>query len=97
MHMPFCTVADRCLRCDNVRAGREIKRLREVLRTTLDAKLAVDEEVKDVNAKVANLQKELFELRATIDLVKLGKLSVTSLPSSAEADQWAKLRGDPCK
>ncbi|KKL89830.1 hypothetical protein LCGC14_1910750 [marine sediment metagenome] len=95
MHMPFCTVADKCLRCDNVRANREIRRLREVLRVTLDELIAEREEVKDLNVKVAAFQKQLFEIRATIDLVKLGKLSVTSLPSSVEAKQWAKLRGQP--
>jgi len=77
--MPFCTVADRCLRCDNVRAGREIKRLREVLRTTLDAKLAVDEEVKDLNAKVAKLEKGLYELQCAVRLVQIGKISACDI------------------
>ena len=96
MHMPFCTVADKCLRCDNVRANREVKRLREVLRTTLDQYLDRGEEIRDLNAKVAGFQKQLFELRVTIDLVRRGKLSVTAFPSDAEAEQWAKLRkGQP--
>ncbi|KKL44470.1 hypothetical protein LCGC14_2365370, partial [marine sediment metagenome] len=65
MHMPFCTVADQCLRCDNVRAKREIERLRRVLRTTLDTLLDRTEELKDALAKVARTEKDLHDLRAT--------------------------------
>lgn len=88
MHMPFCTVADRCLRCDNVRANREIKRLREVLRTTMDELIAEREEVKDanrkfadLNAKFAKLEGAWYSLQAQVVLAKQGKISVSKLPT----------------
>ena len=79
MHMPFCTVADRCLRCDNFRAGREIKRLREVLRVTLDELIAEREEVKELNIKVVALQKQLFEIQYSVALAQKGKVSVNKI------------------
>jgi len=61
----------------------------------MDTLLDAREEIKDLHAKIARFQKELFELNAQIDLVKRGKMSASKLPSSAEAEQWAKLRGEP--
>ena len=87
MHMPFCTVEQRCLRCDNVRAEREIRRLREVLRVTLDELLDAREEIKDLNSKIARIEKLLYELRNAISLAKRGKISVTQLLSQPAAGE----------
>ena len=93
MHMPFCTVADKCSQCDNVRANREIRRLREVLRVTLDELIAEREEAKDLNAKAARLYAEnakwkstivelgtkFRELELSVSLVQQGKLSASDV------------------
>ena len=98
MHMPFCTVAAKCLRCDHVRATREVNRLRGVLRVTMDDLIAEREEVKELNIKVQRLitalstsEGDLFELASKVRMVQVGKMSACdvfvpgpSLPSDSE-------------
>ena len=52
-----------CVECDKRRADREISRLREVLRTTMDQFLDTKEEVKDLRAKYQRYEQQLFELQ----------------------------------
>ncbi len=59
-----------CVECDKRRADREISRLREVLRTTMDQFLDTKEEVKDLRAKYKQYEKGLFDLQ---DRAKVGK------------------------
>ena len=85
MHMPFCTVADKCMQCDNVRAKREIERLRRVLRTTMDDLIAEREEVKELNNKVVKLQ-------TAIALAQKGKLSVSKIKVPESLNLGAEVR-----
>ncbi len=61
------------------RASREINRLREVLRTTMDQFLDAKEEVKDLQNKVNRYEVEIYELHVANGLVQQGKLSSSDL------------------
>ena len=92
MHMPFCTVDKHCERCDKARAHREVKRLREVLRTTMDTLLDCREECKDLTAKYIRYEQELERLAAKIRLVQKGVLSSSDLDVPENPVLEAKLR-----
>lgn len=86
MHTPFCTIEQQCRLCNLHRADREIRRLREVLRTTMDALLDKSEEVKDLNNKVHSLEILVENARAVggwlhsrIELVQRGRISISEI------------------
>lgn len=76
LHRPVCTVEQHCSACDLFRSGREVKRLQEVLRTTMDRFLDVSEEVKDMHTQRDEACQKLFELQnwAKVEKEKLNQV-----------------------
>lgn len=82
-----------CVECDKRRADREINRLREVLRTTMDQFLDAKEEAKDLRTQrddactagydqrqlINELRRELFEVQLSVNYAKKGKITVNDI------------------
>lgn len=78
-HVPCCIRPYHCMDCDMRRANREINRLREVLRTTMDTLLDKSEEAKDMRFQRDAYKMGIDSLWETLALVQRGKLSASEL------------------